>query len=373
MRLNCQKTELNEVLGAVSKAASDKTSLEVLATIRLRAKETSLELTGYDLELGIRTEIPARVETPGVVLVSARLFSDIIRKMPDGLLFLDVEGNEGAQRMTIRCGETECRLSCMDAAEYPELPDVEQSEGIFLPQALLKGMIDQTVYAVSPDETKPIFTGELVEIEKETLRLVALDNYRMAIRSEPFKGHDDTRFVVPAKALREIQRLLSDSEDENQSPCQIRLDQNHAIFEANRYTIYTRLLAGEFINYRRSIPTGERTELTVGRRELIESLERCALYITQETRTPTSVRVEDDGLSITCANDLGAIDDRIPCTVSGEKFTIGFNNRYLLEAVRSVRGETLRMMLTGPDRAVKIMEAQGDNYIAVVMPVQLRG
>ena len=368
MKFTCQKSDLYEVLPNVAKAASAKTPMEALAAIRISAEGQELELTGYDLELGIRTSIPAVVEEAGVLLADSRLFCELVRRMPEGILQISSDEH---LKVTIIGGGTECQLAGMRADEYPELPSIEQQQGAVIPQSLLKAMINQTIYAVSLDETKPIFTGELIEMENNQLSLVALDNYRMAIRTEPLPKQETLKFVAPAKALREIEHLLEEDE-KNEQPCTIRIDQHHAIFEVRRYLVYTRLLAGEFINYKRSIPTNYKTELRIGKRELIDSLERCGLLISEKNKTAVRFQLEDGCVRISCQNVVGSIDDRIDCDVNGDKMVIGFNNRYLLDAVRAIQGDIVRIHLTAADRAVKIMEADGEGSVAIIMPVQVR-
>ena len=368
MKITCQKSDLYEVLPNVAKATGVKTPMEALSAIRLRASGQELELTGYDLELGIRTTIPAAVEEEGVLLADSRLFSEIVRRMPEGVLVIETDER---LKITMTGGGTSCQLAGMNADEYPELPDIEQQQGTVIPQSLLKNMIEQTIYAVSMDETKPVFTGELIEIADGILNIVALDNYRMALRTEPLPEQESMKFVVPAKALREIQHLLGDDE-KNERPCVIRLDQHHAIFEIDRYTVYTRLLAGEFINYRRSIPETAKTEVLLSRRELMDSLDRCGLLISEKNKTAVRFQFEEDRVLISCQNVVGSVDDQISCEITGEKLVIGFNNRYLLDAVRAMQSDRVRLFLTAADRAVKVMEADGDGSVAVIMPVQVR-
>lgn len=368
MKYTCQKSDLCEVLPNVAKAASAKTPMEALSAICLRVSGQELELTGYDLELGIRTQIPAAVEEEGVVLTDSRLFAELVRRMPDGVLQIETDDH---LKITITGGGTSCQLPGMRADEYPDLPDIEQEQGAVIPQSLLKNMIDQTIYAVSLDETKPIFTGELIEMADDALNIVALDNYRMALRTEPLAGQESMKFVVPAKALREIEHLLGDDE-KNENPCKIRLDQHHAMFEIGHYIVYTRLLAGDFINYRRSIPENTKTEVTLSRRELMDSLERCGLLISEKNKTAVRFQFEEDRVLISCQNVVGSVDDQLSCDMNGEKMVIGFNNRYLLDAVRAVQSDKVRLFLTAADRAVKIMEADGDGSVAIIMPVQVR-
>lgn len=368
MKITCQKTDLIEVLPNVAKATSTKTPMEVLAAVRISAEGQELSLTGYDLELGIRTSIPAAVEEAGVLLADSRLFCELVRRMPDGIIQISSDEH---MKITLRGSDTECQLPGLSADEYPDLPDVAQEAGAVIPQGLLKNMVNQTIYAVSLDETKPIFTGELIELEHDVISIVALDNYRMAIRTEPLPGQDPVKFVAPAKALREIEHLLTEDE-KNEHPSMIRLDQHHAIFEIGKYYVYTRLLAGDFINYKRSIPTSSKTEIKISKRELNDSLERCALLISERNKTAVRFQIEDSCVRISCQNAVGSIDDVIGCDITGEKLVIGFNNRYLLDAVRAIQGDVVRLQLTAADRAVKIMEAEGESSIAIIMPVQVR-
>lgn len=368
MKFTCQKTDLIEVLPNVAKATSAKTPMEVLAAVRLAAEGIEVSLTGYDLELGIRTSIPAAVEEAGVLLADSRLFCELIRRMPEGIITISSDEHN---KITMTGTDTECQLPGLAADEYPELPNVEQVAGAVIPQGLLKNMINQTIYAVSLDETKPIFTGELIEIEHDAISIVALDNYRMAIRTESLPEQEAVHFVVPAKALREIEHLLTEDE-KNEHPSMIRLDQHHAVFEIGKYYVYTRLLAGDFINYKRSIPTNCKTEIKLSKRELNNSLERCALLISERNKTAVRFQIEDSCVRISCQNAVGSIDDIISCDITGEKLIVGFNNRYLLDAVRAIQGDVVRIQLTAADRAVKIMEADGEGSIAIVMPVQVR-
>ncbi|MBR5372060.1 MAG: DNA polymerase III subunit beta [Oscillospiraceae bacterium] len=370
MKFTCQKKDLDDVLSNVSKAASNKTPMEALAAIHLSAAGQELTVTGYDLELGIRSVITAVVEEEGKLLVDSKLFCEVVRRMPDGILSISTDDH---LKITINGSGTEYQLAGMSADEYPDLPSVEQSGGAVIPQNLLKNMINQTIYAVSLDETKPLYTGELIEMENDRLNIVALDNFRMAVRTESLMGQDAVKFVVPAKALKEIEHLLTEDE-KNEHPCTIRLDQHHAIFEIDKYLVYTRLLAGEFINYRRSIPDSDKTktEVLLNRRELLESLDRCALLISEKNKTAVRFQFEDDRVLISCQNVVGSVDTQIGCSMTGEKMVIGFNNRFLLEAVRAIQGDRVRLFLTAPDRAVKVMEADGDSSIAIVMPVQVR-
>lgn len=370
MKFTCQKSDLNEVLSNVAKAASTKTPMEALAAIHLLAEGQNLILTGYDLELGIRSQIDAVVEEEGRLLVDSRLFCEVVRRMPDGILQITTDDH---LKITINGSGTEYQLAGMSADEYPDLPSIEQQQGAMIPQNLLKNMINGTIYAVSLDETKPLYTGELIEMENDRLSIVALDNYRMAVRTEALLNQEPMKFVVPAKALREIEHLLKEDE-KNEHPCTIRLDQHHAIFEIEKYLVYTRLLAGEFVNYRRSIPDADKTktEVLMSRRELLESLDRCSLLISEKNKTAVRFQFEDDRVLISCQNVVGSVDTQISCDMTGEKMVIGFNNRFLIDAVRAIQGDKVRLFLSAADRAVKVMEAEGDSSVAIVMPVQVR-
>lgn len=367
MIIICKKNDIYEAVINVSKAVSDRTTIQVLEGIKLKLYGGILELTGYDLELGIRTEIPVKSEDEGEVVINARLFADIIKRMPTDDILIEI--NENLQ-VRIKGENTEYTIPAVSAEEYPQLPDTESEESFSISQPVLKNMINQTIFSVSQDDFKPVFKGELFEIADGTFNMVALDRYRMAIRTEPVRSDKKMKFVVPGKALSEISRLLRDDDD---LLCNMNISQTgkHIIFEISGYYVFSRLIEGEFLNYRSSLPKESVTEVEVETKKLINCLERAGLLITERIKSPVKCRFDNGLLKISCNTSIGKINDEIDIDVSGPMTEIGFNCRYFLEPLKTISDEKVKLLLNGGSVGMKITPVEGNKYIYLVLPVRL--
>ena len=363
----CNKTQLYEAVINVSKAVSDRSTMQVLEGIKLKLNENILELTGYDLELGIRTEIPVKSQDSGEIVINVRLFADIIKRMPAEEIFIEVNEND---QVRINAGNTEYSISAMSAEEYPQLPETDGGQSFSISQPVLKSMINQTIFSVAQDDFKPIFKGELFDIENGIFNMVALNRYRMAVRTEPIKFDENMKFVVPAKALSEIAKLLKDDDD---LICDIRTsDTNkHIIFEISGYYVFSRLLEGEFLNYKSSLPKDSVTEVVVDTKELISCLERAGLLITERIKSPVRCKFDNGMMKLSCNTSIGKINDEIDVDISGPMMEIGFNCKYFLEPLKVLSDEKVRLLLNGGTVGMKIMPVKGDSYIFLVLPIRL--
>ena len=294
MKFVCEKNKLSEALMNVSKAVSDKSTISSLESIKFDLGDNTLGLTGYDLELGIRTSLEVSSPDKGSFLASSRLFSEMIRKMPDGDICVTLDEN---MMLTIQGGNTSYNMNALPSDDYPELPGKESSDPIDIPQSVLKSMIVQTKFAASLLDIKPILKGELFEIGEGRVVLAAIDGYRLAVRYEPIGYQGNVNFIVPAKNLDEVSKLLSDEDD---CVCSIFLAKKHIIFEIGSYLVSSRLLEGEFHPYKNAIPTNYNTEVIVERTRLINALERCMLLISEKSPSPVRCRFDNGELSITC-------------------------------------------------------------------------
>ena len=363
----CNKTQLYEAVINVSKAVSDRSTMQVLEGIKLKLNENILELTGYDLELGIRTEIPVKSQDSGEIVINVRLFADIIKRMPAEEIFIEVNEND---QVRINAGNTEYSISAMSAEEYPQLPETDGGQSFSISQPVLKSMINQTIFSVAQDDFKPIFKGELFDIENGIFNMVALNRYRMAVRTEPIKSDENMKFVVPAKALSEIAKLLKDDDD---LICDIRTsDTNkHIIFDISGYYVFSRLLEGEFLNYKSSLPKDSVTEVVVDTKELISCLERAGLLITERIKSPVRCKFDNGMMKLSCNTSIGKINDEIDVDISGPMMEIGFNCKYFLEPLKVLSDEKVRLLLNGGTVGMKIMPVKGDSYIFLVLPIRL--
>lgn len=367
MIFTCNKTELSEAISNVSKAVSQKSSITALEGIRVKVSPNELELTGYNLEMGIRTTISAETQDSGEFVVSPRLFSEFTRRMSGEVMTFEIDDN---LVINISCSTTQCSFSAMSASEYPELPVVDSARSFTVKQSILKSMISQTSYAASTNESKPILTGELFDIENGSFNMVAIDGFRLAIRNENIDCNEKYYFVVPKKPLMEVSGLIKDDSDDK--VCTICTNDRHIIFEVNNVFVISRLLEGNFHNYKLSIPNGFKTEAVITKRDLQTCLERCALLLDEKNKCPIRCEVSDSVIRISCKTAIGKVNDIFPADISGDAITIGFNNKLILEALRACEGDKIRIRFSGANRVIEILPLEGESCIFLVMPIQLK-
>ena len=282
MKFSCEKALLLGAVSTASRAVAVKSSIPALEGILIEAGE-QLRLTGYNLETGIRAAVPAEIREKGSLVLSARLFGEIIRKMPDDVVVFTSEN----YMVNIKCGLSEFNILGTDPEEFPELPSVEEQNGLTIGQPVLRSMIAQTLFAVSDNESRPVHTGSLFEVDESGLTVVSVDGYRLAIREE--KAADAVEamnFVVPGKSLGEVLKLLSDDEE---SKVSLQVGRRHILFNIGRYTLISRLLEGEFLDYRAAIPASASMEVICKTRDFIESVERVSLLITDRLKSPVGL------------------------------------------------------------------------------------
>ncbi len=365
MKFTVNKTDITEAVSNIQRAVSSKTSIPALECILLSASEGSLELCAYDLELGITTVIPARVEEPGKAALTAKIFSDIVRKTPDETVTVTVD----EKNMTsIESGYSHFSIIATPAGEFPELPKLTDSVAIELPSSVLKSMIRQTLFAVAESDAKPIHQGSLFHIEGGMLDVVSVDGYRLAKRSEPTEFAEDISFVVPGKTLGEILRLLKDTDDK----VQIAAGRRHILFKIDNYTVISSLLEGEFLNYKAAIPPDSKTEAVVKTREMIDSVERVSLLITDRLKSPVRCQFGENEIKLLCTTTMGRASDQVSVALTGDSVEIGFNNRYLLDALRNTECDEVKIQLGGPLSPMKIVPKDGESFLFLVLPVRLK-
>lgn len=371
MNFNCNKLELSEAIGNVSKAVPTKSSIPQLEGIKLSLLGDKLTLTGYDLELGITTTVSVtnNDDSTGEYIINAKLFSDMIRKMPSDNINIDINKNND-MKAHLKAQNTNCKIAVLSAKDYPEFPDTSTGDEISIPQPLLKNMIHQTIYAVSLSDIKPILTGELFDIKNGYFNLVAIDGKRLAIRHENISSNQTIKFVVPSKTLDEVSKILKDNT--NSQDCKIISTSRHITFQIDKYTIISRLLEGEFHNYESSIPNSSKTEVILKVKELSDCLERCALLINEKNRAPIKLNFKDDSLKIVCETPLGNIDEEIKINMNGEPLLIALNNKFLLDALRVTDCDQVKFLMNSPVLPVTIVPMQSNSFTFLLMPIQLR-
>ena len=370
MKIVCTRTLLSDAIAGVSRAVSSKSVIPALEGILLQAEGFHVTLTGHDTEISITTTIDANVMESGQAVIPAKLFGDLIRRMNGEEVEISTNGNG---MVNIRSSSTEFDISCLNVDDYPTLPNPGAEKTLELQAKVLTDMISHTLYAVSQDDKNPVHTGELFSIESEKLTIVALDGYRLAITEQNISSSQQLDIIIPAKALNEVSRLLGDEEE----IVKLSANRNYVVFVSNGYTIISRLLEGSFLDYKRVVPQGYKTRVEIQVKPFVEIIERASLIITERLKNPLRITFGED-VVVRCQTNLGKVHDCMSAIIEGEAVEIGFNNRYLLDALRNSGCETVVLELSGSLSPIKVLPSQQDlengkrSFQFLVLPVRFK-
>ena len=369
MKFICQKAILAESLGIASRAVSAKNAIPALEGILIDCTFEGLTLTSYNLEIGIITKCSANVEEEGKTCVNARLFSDIIRKLPDENIIFETD-SEGVTH--IKCGPVEFSIPLIDPAEFPEIPSIEQELSLTVPQDTLKNMIEKTIFATAQTDIKPILTGLYFDVKDGILNIVAIDNYRMAMRREKLLNltadQKDFDFILPGPTAREMEKILEDAED----AVEIILSQKRICFKLENTTVISRLLEGKYYDYNSFIPKKGHIVVPFEQKRLSDAAERVSLIINERLRNHVRFSLSGNTARLSCVSTLGTASDEIDLPTSYENFEIGFNNRIFLDAIKAIDEDNLTLELSSPVLPCVVRPENNDNYIQIIMPVRLK-
>ena len=367
MKFSCEKALLKEAVNTASRVAAQKSSIQALEGLLLQAG-SQLSITGYNMQTGIRTLLDADITEAGSIVLNAKLFGDIIYKMPDDMVVFSAD-----DKMTVHlsCGNADYEIMGLSAEDYPELPSVEETNGFSMQQRTMKAMIDQTLFAVSTNsEIRPIQTGMLFEIKNDSLTMVAVDGFRLAYRKEPLEktGDNQFSFVAPSAALGEVQKICNDVDD----PIFASLGKRHISFKMGDTQLICRQLDGEFLDYQTAIPRKNPIILTVDKKNLIESVDRVSVLISEKLKSPVRCLFEQDQVTLSAKTANGISKDICHLSGDGNHLEIGFNNRYLIEALRHAPADTVRIELnTNVSPAVIVPADEQENFLYMILPVRL--
>ena len=366
MKFSCTRSELQAAVSVAAKAASAKSPIPALEGILIETSLNGVKLTGYDLKKGIYTKLDATVGEQGSIVLGARIFGDIVRSLPEGTVTVRTENSN----VYITCENSDFTIIGTDAADYPELPAIDALSGVKIPQKLMGDIIRQTIFAVSDSEARPVYTGELFEISEGNLTVVAVDGYRLALRREPVENVEgEHSFIVPGNALSDLEKLCGATDD----PVEIKLGSKHISFTIGDTVLISRRLEGEFLNYKKTVPTSFRVEVRADRVFLQRTVERVSLIIDDKIKNPIRCFFGDNEIRIVCATGLGKAEDA--CTVDGDggNLEIGFNNRYLLDALKAAPAEEINVCLNTGASPCVITPAEGEqNFLYMILPVRLK-
>ena len=367
MKFSCEKALLQAAISTTSRAVSPKSSIPALEGILLEAG-SDLRLTGYNLETGIRTIVPADIREEGTLVLGAPQFGEIVRKLPDDIVTFQSEN----YMVNIKCGMSEFNILGTDPEEFPELPTVEYQNSLILPQSRLKAMISQTLFAVSDNESRPIHTGSLFEVDSEGLTIVSVDGYRLALRHESIdkkEGAETFSFVVPGAALSEVEKICSDVDE----PASVTQGARHVMFKVGDTMLVSRRLEGEFLAYRQAIPRNNTIHVEGDTRALLSSIDRVSLIISDKLKSPLRCVFDSNLLKISTKTAIGDAYDECPLSGDGGGLEIGFNNKYLMDALKAAPADKVRLELTTGVSPCVILPTEGEeNFLYMVLPVRLK-
>lgn len=366
MKFSCKTKNIVESVSNVQRAVSHKSTITALEGIYIKTEQDKIELCGYDLELGIKTYIPATIEEQGYTVINAKIFSEIVKKLPEEDLTIEVDKS---LIMTIKSGKSIFSLVAINHIDFPEIPQIQDASITKISGSILKSMIKQTIFSITDEDIDLIHAGSLFEIENNKINIVSIDGYRLAVRTEDIETNDKLKFVVPKKTLNEIIKLIPDGED---TEVTINVGKRHLLLSINKYQIFSRLLDGEFLDYKASIPTTASTKLIVSSKSFIESVERVSLIIIDKMKSPLRCLFFDNEIKISCMTNIGKATDELYANIEGEGIEIGFNSKYLLDALKNVDSEEVRVELNESTSPIKIMPKENNNLLYLILPVRIR-
>ena len=368
MRFTCEKNQLLQGLNIASRTVAVKSSLSLIEGILCRAGN-GISLTGYNMETGITYDIEADVREPGECILPSKLFGDIVRRLPEGPVTVVVDPSF---KVSIRAGFASFTISAENAEDYPELPDVNDGRPIQSPQNKLKELISGTIFAVADNQARPIHNGVKFEVSDTSVTTVAVDGFRLARRTyHPEEGLGrEMSFVVPSQGLKELEKILTDSED----PASFLLGSKHILFQVGSATLVCRLLEGDFLDWRRVVPTGSPIKLVANVSDFAQSVERVGLIVSEKNKSPVRCVFSNQEVQMRTSNTLGAAEDKCSFAGDGQETEIGFNVKYLIEALRAVPSEEVTLELTnGLSPIVLTPVDEKYDFAYMVLPVRIKG
>ncbi len=370
MKIVCYKDKMIKAINSVVKAVATKTTKPILEGILIQTNDNEIKLTSYDLELGIEYVIECDVKEQGSTVVNAIMFSEIIRKLPDTEIYITLNDKN---LLEIECEGSHYKLATMNPEEFPELPKIEIENSITLDQTTLKNMIRETIFAVSTEESRPIFTGCLFETENNKLNLVAIDGFRLALRSIYLNQKtNDFKAVIPGKTLNEVNKILLDSFE----PIKIGIAKNQALFEMDNCKVVTRLLDGEFLNYKNVIPNNWETKIKVNKNNLQNCFERISLIssssLEKEKKYPVKLEVDIGKVTISCTNQTGDAKEEIFTETEGKNLEAGFNPKYFLDSLKVIDDEEVNIEFGSSISPCLIKSIENNDYVYMILPIRLR-
>ena len=363
MKLVCSKANLLNGVQTVSKAVPNKTTMSILECILIDASRDGIRLTANDMELGIETIIEGDVIEKGVIAIDAKIFLEIVRKLPDNDITIETDSS---YKTTITCEKAKFNISGKSAEHFSYLPSIEREEGIILSQFTLKEIVRQTIFSISDNDNNKLMTGELFDINGNTLRVVSLDGHRISIRKIELKNtYEPRKLVVPGKTLNEVSKILPGDGDKDVS---IYFTSKHIVFEFENTTVVSRLIEGEYFRIDQMLSSDYETKVKVNKRELLSCIDRATLLVKEGDKKPIIITITDEHMELKINSALGSMDEDMDIEKQGKDLMIGFNPKFLIDALRVIDDEEVTLFMVNPKAPCFIKNAE-ESYIYLILPV----
>lgn len=363
MKIVCTKSNLVKGVSIVSKAVPSKTTMPILECILIDATTDIIKLTANDMELGIETIIEGDIFEKGLIAIDARIFSDIVRKLPDNTI--TIETNSNLQTL-ITCEKAKFNISGKPGDEFSYLPYIEKEQAVTLSQFTLKEVIRQTIFSIADNDSNKLMTGELFEIHNNQLKVVSLDGHRIAIRKIALKeSYPDTKVVVPGKTLIEVSKILS---GETENDVILYFTKNHIVFEFDNTVVVSRLIEGEYFRIDQMLSNDYETKVKINKKELLNCIDRATLLVKEGDKKPIIINIGDETMQLKIQSQIGSMDEEIMIEKEGKDLLIGFNPKFLIDALRVIDDEEVNLFLMNP-KAPCFIKDENETYIYLILPV----
>lgn len=363
MKIICTKTNLSKGVSIVSKAVPSKTTMPILECILIDASTDVIKLTANDMELGIETSIDGEIVERGILAINAKIFSEIVRKLPDNEIVIESQGDSQA---LITCEKAKFNIASQPGDEFSYLPSVEKDDFISVSEFTLKEVIRQTIFSIADSDTNKMMTGELFEIDENILKVVSLDGHRISIRKIELKdSYSPRKVIVPGKTLQEISKIIG---GEAEAYVDISFTKNHIVFEFDRTVVVSRLIEGEYFRIDQMLSSDYETKVKINKRELLDCIDRATLLIKEGDKKPIIIDIRDESMEFKIKSQIGSMDEEIMCIKEGKDLLIGFNPKFLIDALRVIDDEEVDLYFMNA-KAPLFIKDEEQSYIYLILPV----
>ncbi|MGL5435016.1 MAG: DNA polymerase III subunit beta [Lachnospiraceae bacterium] len=365
MKLTFQKDSLLDGINIVAKAIPSKTTMSILECILIDASASEIKLTGNDMELGIETKVNGEILERGKIALEAKLFNEIIRKLPEGESKVTITSDERFNTI-IECENSVFNIQGRDGEEFSYLPYIERDQYICLSQFTLKEVIRQTIFSISPNDSNKMMAGELLEVKDDILKMVSLDGHRISIRNIKLKDHyDNVKVIVPGKTLSEISKILS---GDNEKEVLIYFSRNHILFEFEDTIVVSRLIEGDYFNIDHMLSSDYETRVKVNKRDFMDNIDRSMILIRDSDRKPIILNVEDSNVNMKVKSAFGSMNADVMAHKKGKDIMIAFNPKFLIDALKVIDDEEVELYMMTPKSPCFIKD-EDNSYIYLILPV----